>query len=449
MARKKHKPEEIVAKLRQVDVLASQGRPVAEATRAIGVTAFTYYRWRKEFGGLKSDQVRRLKELEKDRAIEAPLVQAQWRGSGCGRRCPISRWRSSSFGRPRRETTEPRPSPPLRRACREQARRFRATGVPGPGAASFDAARNARGARRRGGSDGRHRGARHAAWPLRLWPELPLERHWSERQWRRHAPCGGLGGEREARRADLATGGAEGARQTTEERPAPAERRLLRPERPNHVRSYDFVEDQTHDGRKFRLLNVVDAFTRERLAIRVDRKLKSTDVVDVLSELFILRGVPGHVRSDKGPEFVAKAVRDWITAVGAKAAFVEPGSPWDGGGSGIDPGDRCPTTGFCESFNSKLRDEPLNGELFHSLAEARIVVEAWRRRHDTIRPHSSPGCKPPAPEVAPWSAPQAEAAPPAAPAVAPRPIMHQDSTQTTQWGKASLVIGRLLRCERG
>ena len=88
MPQKKHKPEEIVAKLRQVDVLVSQGQSVAEAVRLIGVTQFTYYWWRKEYGGLKTDQVKRLKELEKDRAIEAPLVRAQWRGSGCGRRCP-------------------------------------------------------------------------------------------------------------------------------------------------------------------------------------------------------------------------------------------------------------------------------------------------------------------------------------------------------------------------
>ena len=94
MAQKKHKPEEIVAKLRQVDVLVSQGRSVAEAVRSIGVTQFTYYRWRKEFGGLKTDQVKRLKELEKDRAIAAPSVRARWRGSGCGRPCRISRSRS-------------------------------------------------------------------------------------------------------------------------------------------------------------------------------------------------------------------------------------------------------------------------------------------------------------------------------------------------------------------
>ena len=105
----------------------------------------------------------------------------------------------------------------------------------------------------------------------------------------------------------------------------------LRPERPNHVWSYDFVEDRTHNGRKFRMLNVIDEFTRECLAIRVDRKLKSTDVIDVLSDLFILRGVPGHVRSDNGPEFIAKAVREWIAAVGARTAFIEPGSPWENG----------------------------------------------------------------------------------------------------------------------
>ena len=101
----------------------------------------------------------------------------------------------------------------------------------------------------------------------------------------------------------------------------------LRPERPNHVWSCDVVEDGAHDGRKLRRLTVIDEFTRECLAIRVDRKLKSTDVIDVLSDLFVVRGVPGHVRSDNGPEFVAKAVREWIAAVGARTAFIEPGRP--------------------------------------------------------------------------------------------------------------------------
>ena len=159
----------------------------------------------------------------------------------------------------------------------------------------------------------------------------------------------------------------------------------LRAERPNHVWSYDFVEDRTHEGRKYRMLNLIDEFTHECLAIRVDRKLKSTDVIDLLSDQFILRGVPEHIRSDNGPEFVAKAVQDWVRAVGTKTAYIERGSPWE--------------NGFIESFNARLRDELLDGEIFYSLAEARIVIESWRRHYNTVRPHGSLGYKPPAPEV--------------------------------------------------
>jgi len=113
----------------------------------------------------------------------------------------------------------------------------------------------------------------------------------------------------------------------------------LRAERPNHVWSYDFMEDRTHDGRKIRMLNVVYEFTRECLAIRVDRRLNSTSVIDVLTDLLILRGVPSHIRSDNGPEFIAKVVQAWIGAVGAKTAHITPGSPWE--------------NGYIESFNAR------------------------------------------------------------------------------------------------
>ena len=185
----------------------------------------------------------------------------------------------------------------------------------------------------------------------------------------------------------------------------------LRAERPNHVWSYDFVEDRTHEGRKYRMLNIIDEFTHECLAIRIDRKLKSVDVIDVLSDLFILRGVPERLRSDNGPEFVAKAVQDWIAAVGAKAAYIAPGSPWE--------------NGFIESFNARLRDELLNGEIFYSLAEARIVVESWRRHYNAKRPHASLGYKPPAPEVfipAFAARAAAQSRPAAPPALAHSPI---------------------------
>ena len=133
------------------------------------------------------------------------------------------------------------------------------------------------------------------------------------------------------------------------------------------------------------MLNVLDEFTHECLAIRVARKLKAIDVIDVLSDLFILRGIPVHIRSDNGPEFVAKAVQEWIAAVGAKTAYIERGSPWE--------------NGYIESFNARLRDELLNGEIFYTLREAQIVIESWRRHYNTIRPHASIGYKPPAPEV--------------------------------------------------
>ena len=161
----------------------------------------------------------------------------------------------------------------------------------------------------------------------------------------------------------------------------------LRPERPNHVWSYDFVEDRTHNGRKFRMLNVIDEFTRECLAIRIDRRLKSTDVIDPVGPFHPARRAEPCTFGQRS-EFIARALREWIAAVGAKTAFIEPGSPWE--------------NGYCENFNSKLRDELLNGELFYSLAEARIVIESWRRHYNTRRPHSSLGYRPSAPPAVLW-----------------------------------------------
>ena len=172
----------------------------------------------------------------------------------------------------------------------------------------------------------------------------------------------------------------------------------LRPERPHHVWAYDFVEDRTRDGRRFRMLNVVDEFTRECLAIRVGRQPNAADVIDVLSDLFILRGIPSHARLDNGPEFAATAVKSWISGVGAKPAFIGPGSPWE--------------NGYVESFNGKPRNELLNTEMFNTLAEAKVLIEQWRRHYNTIRPHSSLRSRPPAPEVFLTSTPPSPADPP-------------------------------------
>ena len=189
----------------------------------------------------------------------------------------------------------------------------------------------------------------------------------------------------------------------------------LRAEHRNHVWSYDFVEDRTHNGRRLRMLNIIDEFTHECLAIRVARRLRSIDVIDLLSDLFILRGVPGHIRSDNGPEFVARAVQDWIAAVGARTAYIERGSPWE--------------NGFIESFNARLRDELLNGEIFYTLQEAQIVIESWRRNYNTVRPHASIGYQAPAPEVfvpaiAAWPLAQPRPAQPAMLPLAPTPTLN-------------------------
>jgi transposase InsO family protein len=159
----------------------------------------------------------------------------------------------------------------------------------------------------------------------------------------------------------------------------------LRPERKDHVWAYDFVSARTHDGLPLRLLVIVDEFTRECLSINVARSLTSDDVLERLAWLMATRGVPQHLRSDNGPEMTAKVVRDWLAKVGVTTLYIEPGSPWE--------------NGYVESFNGKLRDELLNGEIFHTVHEAKVLIEQWRRHYNTVRPHSSLGYRPPAPET--------------------------------------------------
>lgn len=159
----------------------------------------------------------------------------------------------------------------------------------------------------------------------------------------------------------------------------------LRPQHRNHVWSYDFVMDRTHDGKSFRMLAIIDEYTRECLAIDVARKMNSETVLNRLTELFVRHGVPDYIRSDNGPEFTSKAVRKWLETIGVKTLFIEPGSPWE--------------NGYIESFNGKLRDELLNREIFETLLEARTLIGWWKREYNEIRPHSSLGYRPPAPET--------------------------------------------------
>ncbi|WP_390890115.1 IS3 family transposase [Roseomonas mucosa] len=367
MARKKaHTPEEIVAKLRQAEVLIGQGRTVADAVRAIGVTEPTYYRWRTEFGGLKLDQVKRLKELERENARLRKAV------SDLTLEKVILK--EAAFGKV--------VSPARRRACVEHVVRelgvserracavlgqHRSTQRKAPRGADDEAALTA---------DIVELAKRYGRYGYRRITALLRDAGWSvnrkrvERIWRRE---GLKVPQRQPKRGRLWLADGSCVR--------------LRPERANHVWAYDFVEDRTREGRKFRMLCVVDEYTREALAIRVARKLTSADVIDTMADLFVARGTPAHIRSDQGPEFVAEAVKGWIEGVGARTAYIEKASPWE--------------NGYVESFNGKLRDELLNGEVFNTLREAQVLIEGWRRHYNQVRPHSSLRYRPPTPETVP------------------------------------------------
>jgi putative transposase len=165
----------------------------------------------------------------------------------------------------------------------------------------------------------------------------------------------------------------------------------LRPERKDHVWSYDLVSARTSDGRPLRFLTIIDEYTRECLALDVARRMTSDEVLSRLTELFVWRGVPEHIRSDNGPEFTANAVREWLARVGVKTLYIEPGSPWE--------------NGYIESFNGKFRDEFLDRELLDTLLEAQVLTARWRQEYNTVRPHSALGYRPPAPEaIAPTAA---------------------------------------------
>jgi len=159
----------------------------------------------------------------------------------------------------------------------------------------------------------------------------------------------------------------------------------FRPEYKDHVWSYDLMMARTEDGRAFRILTIIDEYTRECLAILVDRRITSQTVIERLFYLFVFRSVPEHIRSDNGPEFTAKAVRRWLNDLDVNTLFIEPGSPWE--------------NGYIESFNGKLRDELLDREIFATLTEAKVLVEEWRKEYNQVRPHSALNYRPPAPEA--------------------------------------------------
>ncbi|PYD49434.1 IS3 family transposase [Komagataeibacter saccharivorans] len=363
---KKHKPEEIIGKLREVEIVLAQGASTAEACRRIGVSEQTYYRWRKEYGGLKTDQAGRMKDLEKEnqrlrRAIsELTLDKLILREAAKGNFYKPAR-RRRCIDQLRRELPIPVSE---RRICRVLGQ-HRSTQRKVPRGADDEQALT---------EDIIALAKQYGRYGYRRVTALLCHTGWTvnhkrvERIWRRE---GLKVPQRQPKRGRLWLNDGSCIR--------------LRPEYPGHVWAYDFVEGRTHDGRKFRILTIIDEASRECLALIVARRLRHEDVLAALADLFISRGPPAHIRSDNGSEFIATAVQKWLGQIGVKTLYITPGSPWE--------------NGYNESFNGSLRDELLNGEIFYSLAEARVLIEAWRRHYNTVRPHSSLGYRPPAPET--------------------------------------------------
>ncbi|WP_309703252.1 MULTISPECIES: IS3 family transposase [unclassified Sphingomonas] len=364
MPSKKHKPEEIIGKLREVEIVLGQGGTTAEACRRIAVSEQTYYRWRKEYGGLKTDQARRMKDLEKENArlrraisdltLDKLILQEAAKGkllSPARRRGCIDQVRGVL------DVSE-------RRVCRVLGQ-HRSTQRKVPCGADDEQALT---------DDVVALAKQYGRYGYRRVTALLHAAGWSvnhkrvERIWRRE---GLKVPQRQPKRGRLWLNDGSCIR--------------LRAEYPGHVWAYDFVEERTHDGRKFRILTIIDEASRECLALIVSRQLRHEDVLAALADLFIERGPPAHIRSDNGSEFIATAVQTWLGQIGVKTLYIAPGSPWE--------------NGYNESFNGSLRDELLNGEIFYSLAEARVLIEAWRRHYNTVRPHSSLGYRPPAPEA--------------------------------------------------
>ena len=364
MVKRKHSVEQIIGQLREAEVELAQGRSVAEVCRSLGVTEQTYYRWRKEYGGLKMDQAKRLKVLEQEntrlrRAVaDLTFGQADSAGGHKGKRLSPARRRQwaahvcKALG-----VSE-------RRACRvlsqpRSTQRHRCIAAPDEDALTRAIVTLA-------GRFGRYGYRRVTALLRRAGWRVNHKR--VERIWRRE---GLRVPQKQPKRGRLWLNDGSCVR--------------LRPCSPNHVWAYDFVQARTHDGRAFRLLTVIDEYTRECLAIQVARQIRSDDVVQLLTDLFVLQGPPEHLRSDNGPEFCAQALREWLGRIGVKTLYIQPGSPWE--------------NGYNESFNGKLRDELLDREIFYTLQEAKVLIEQWRRHYNRVRPHSALGYRPPAPEA--------------------------------------------------
>ncbi|MEJ7891608.1 MAG: IS3 family transposase [Solirubrobacteraceae bacterium] len=368
MKRRRHTPEQVIRKLREAERMFSEGKTIPEAAKALEISEQTFHRWRNQYGGMKADDAKRLKELERenrqlkaivaDQALECRALKEVAPGKLVS---PARRRAAVAMLRDRLQVSE-------RWAC-QVVGQHRSTQRRVPKSAADDEALRgelrAFSARRpRWGYRQAHTHLRDLGWQVN---RKRVQRVWREEGLRVPQRT------RKRRRLGDSTG-PEGR---------------LRAERPGHVWAFDFQFDQTDDGRALKLLNVIDEFTREALVMHTARSVTADQTVTVLEALVAACGAPTHIRCDNGPEMTAHALIDWCATAGTATSYIDPGAPWQ------NP--------FVESFHSRVRDELLNLELFACLAEAEVVIEDWREDYNTQRPHSALGRKAPAVFAAAWT----------------------------------------------
>ena len=360
----RYSTEQIVSKLRQAEVELSRGLRTPAVCKKLGVSEQTYYRWRKEYGGLRA---RPGQAAQGARAGEHAAEEAGGR--------PSARQHD-----PQRGGLGTLLSPPRRRQAVAVVRHQL-------GVSERRACRVLGQAR----STHRHRGRTANDEPRVVARIIELATQYGRYGYRRITgllrgegwPVNHKRVERLWRREGLKVPQKQPKRGRLWLTDGSCIRR--RPAYRHHVWAYDFLTARTPDGRVLKILVVVDEYSRECLAIVVARRRRSLEVLETLADLFVAHGVPAHIRSDNGPEFTAALVRHWLAALNVETLFIEPGSPWE--------------NGYVESFNGKLRDELLDREIFYTLTEAKILIERWRREYNTVRPHSALGYRPPAPEA--------------------------------------------------
>ncbi|MCZ4534819.1 IS3 family transposase [Gordonia terrae] len=352
--RRRHTPDQIIRKLAEGNKLLGTGQELAEVCRHLEVTESTWHRWVAQYGGMKANDVKRLKELEAENARLKKLVANQALDIDMLKEIFVGKLLTPNRKRSAVTMLRERFGVSERRACAVVGI-HRSTMRLHPAPITAEEA-ELRSWLRGFSTDRPRRGWRRAAIAARK-AGFTVNNKRIRRLWREE----GLRVPQRRRKKRLTgIGTAVGA---------------MCPIRPNVIWAMDFQFDTTADGRTIKMLNVIDEFTREALAIHVDRVINADGVVDFLDRLALIHGPPCYVRFDNGPEFVAHAVNDWCRFNGTGSLFIDPGSPWQ--------------NAWIESFNGRLRDELLNSWRFDSLREARVIIEDWRIDYNANRPHSA------------------------------------------------------------